>query len=203
VSFITGRFRFLTLRPRVRATPDRLTLSTGRVSALASLGLRLRRVEIDATNRRVDLATRTCWLFVRRHRLNFDELSHIDYGIGAFGTEWGWTPDGFGRQDQVESFSIALVTREGDAHKVCSFRGEGSVETGFVGWLGGDSWFDAAGTQAEDSRKMVEMLANVLGLPIGEPVGQGVPTRRCGECGHRVSARQSVCLYCGATMAGG
>lgn len=201
MSLISGRFRFLTSRPKIRATPDTLTISTGWQSRLLTLGLRTRRVEIDTSNRRLTFATRTAYFFARHWRLGFDELSHLDYGMGSLGTDYGWTDRGFGAQDSVESYTIDLVTTAGQRHRVCAYRGEGAVQTGWTGvLLGDDSVFDAAGTQQSESKQLVEMLSNVLALPIGQPLDSAAAMPTCPACGQRTAARRTTCLYCGAPL---
>jgi len=105
---------------------------------------------------------------------------------------------GFGRQDEVEWFTISVVTESRETHELCSFFGEGAVFTGWSGvLLGDDSSWDVSGTQEEESRSFINELKHLLDLPLGKPIEQMVDCVPCPECGRNVAIYAPKCIYCG------
>lgn len=202
MSLFVQRFSFLTQRPSITETPDRLILKTGFLSALLTLFLRIRRAEINTSEKRVTIWTRSLWFINKIEEIAFDDLWFIDYSFGSAGTDWGFSTSGHARQDQVESFSIALITKDEKAYHLCSFRGEGSACTGWSGvLLGGDSVVDFAGTQDRESKKLAEYLSGILNIPIGKPLTDMIDMDKCPACGRQTSPYKSTCIYCGASTA--
>jgi hypothetical protein len=134
--------------------------------------------------------------------ISFKNISHVDYTYGSFGTDWGITSSSwFGRHDEVESFTISIVTKTGDSFPICAFRGEGSKTTGWSGvLLGGDDIFDFSGTQEDESRKFAEYIAKLLDVTIGEPIDSPKDTVKCPKCGRPLPPYKKTCLYCGKTI---
>ena len=130
-----------------------------------------------------------------------DEIAYIDYGFSAIETDWGWTGRGFGAHDQLESYSISLVTYSGNKHFICAFRGEGSVCTGWTGiLLGDDSVMDFSGTQDGESRQLANYIASLIGVPVGKPLEHYAEMATCPECNRPTSLYKPKCLYCGAIV---
>jgi len=195
---ITGvSSRFLTLRPRIQREPGIMTISTGGLSSFLSLGMSRRRVEVDSMRKEIRFSQRTAWFFVNTYCLHFDDISHLDYGYKSYGTSWGWSFSGFGRQDEVERFTLSAVDRNDDPHVICAFSGEGAVHTGWSGvLLGDDDLWDASGTQEEESRSLVDELKRLTGKPLGKPLSALVEMKACPKCGREVSDYAAKCLYC-------
>jgi hypothetical protein len=201
MSLYTFRLSFLTLRPSVREDGRSLVIKTGFLARLCSLFLRLRRVEVLPDLREVRIVRRMGYLLKSAETLSFDDIWYVDYSFGAFGTSWGWTAGGYGRHDQVETFSVSLVTRDERPHYVCSFRGEGAVGTGWTGvLLGDDDWLDLSGTQEAESRKFVDYLARLIGVSVGKPASDLGRMATCPECGRPTSLYNPKCMYCGAQV---
>lgn len=115
----------LTLRPTIVHDRDRLVIQSGWLSRMVVLFLLNRKVEIFF-NQRLVVYSNTRFLFFRKTRIiGFDQLSHIDYTYGSIGRSWGWTGSGIGRYDSLESFAIALITKQKERLDVCAFRGRG------------------------------------------------------------------------------
>ena len=203
MSLFTPQLSFLTLRPSIHEQRDSVVIRTGFLAGLFSLFLNTRQVEISPARQTVMFSYRRAYFFTSRTQLDFADVWYVDYSFGAMGTDWGWTASGVGRHDQVESFTIALVTRDERTHTVCAFRGEGSACTGWTGvLLGGDSLVDLAGTQDKESRKLAHYLAGLLGVTIGKPLDAIATMAKCPACGRPTARCKAKCLYCGAEIKG-
>jgi hypothetical protein len=202
MSLVTSHLRFLTLRPAIYAEDNRLVIKTGFLARLLSLFLNFRKAEISPTEKTVSISHRMAYLFATSSVIDFADISHIDYGFRALGTDWGWSGFGyFGRQDQVESFAISIVTNDKTKHFLCAFRGEGAVCTGWTGMLlGDDDLVDFAGSQEDESRTFAKAIAKLVGVQIGEPMEAYDEMPTCPACGHPTSPHKQTCLYCGALL---
>ena len=201
VSLYVRELSFLTLRPSIREGKDSLTIATGFLTRLFTLFLDIRTVRIIPSRRVVALQSRSAYFFSSLEMIRFSSVSHIDYAFGSFDTSWGWTLSGYARHDQVERFSISIVTKDDTKHFVCSFRGEGSVCTGWSGiLLGGDALVDFSGTQEGESRKLAKYLAKLMGVTVGKPLKKIAKMTHCPECGRATSLYKPKCLYCGAQV---
>ena len=104
----------------------------------------------------------------------------------------------FGRHDQVESFGLLLVLKDGFEYPLCAFQGEGAAHTGWVGvLLGDDSLIDFAGTQESDSRQAARALAKLIGVSLGKQYITDEAFVRCPHCDHPTARTNRKCLYCG------
>lgn len=200
MSIFTVQSSFLTLRPSVKETPDGITIGPNVVVMLATLGLWLTQVRIMPARRRICVSRRTAWFFATAYTIEFADVWYVEYTHSSLGTGWGWKASGFGRYDELDMFSIALVTKDGRSHPVCTYRGEGAVRTGWTGVLLGDKLFDCAGTQEQESRQLAERLAEMLGVSIGKPLQSLAPMSTCPACGQLTSPYKPKCLYCGAPV---
>jgi hypothetical protein len=201
MSLFTAQLSLLTLRPSIRESRDSVIIKTGFLTGLCTLFLSWRRVEILPSRRRVLLSSRKAYLFTSHEVIEFTDVWYVDYSFGSLGTDWGWTSAGFGRHDQVESFSISIVTKDDKRHVVCAFRGEGSTCTGWTGvLLGDDEILDFSGTQEKESRKLAQYLAKLLGVRIGKPLEAIADMATCPACGRSTSLYKAKCLYCGAQV---
>lgn len=201
MSLFSSASSFLTLRPKVTEEPPLLVIQTGTLATLLSLGLSHKRVEVDAQRREIRIRTRTAWLFTNEYTLGFEDLDHIDYAYKAYGTSWGWSFSGFGRQDEVEVFTLSVVDSDNGKHVLCAFRGEGSVHTGWSGVLmGDDSAADFHGTQEGESRQLVNYLKGITELPIGKQLLNDIDMRACPNCGREVAAFAKKCVYCATEL---
>lgn len=196
-----SQLRVLTLRPSIRVEDGVLVIKTGMLVGLFTLFLRSISTEIRPVERRIVQRRRLGYFFTTQTVLEFDDIRYLDYGFGSFGTEWGWSFEGWGRQDQVETFYIDIVSRDDERLRVCAFRGEGAVMTGWGGvLLSEDSLLDVSGTQEGESRQFVNYLAKVLDVPVGQPIDEDVEMATCPACNRSVSLYNPKCLYCGAEV---
>ena len=192
---------FLTLRPSVHESRGSVIIKTGFVAGLLSLFLNTTRVEVIPSRRVIVFSFRRAYFFTSHHTIHFRDVGYIDYTFDSMGTDWGLTSVGFDRHDQVESFLIAIVTKDQKRHPVCAFRGEGANDTGWIGLLGGDDLIDFSGTQENESLALAQYLAGLIGVTIGKPLDT-TDMATCPHCGHPTSIYRKKCLYCGALVNG-
>jgi hypothetical protein len=190
----------LTLRPTLIKRRNQLVIKNGFIARLFTIFLFLRKVEICYDDKIIIYSVTLFFLFNKTKLIDFTELSHIDYTYNSIGTSWGFKAPGFGRHDQVESFTISIVTKEKEKYVVCSFRGEGAVSTGWMGIIFGDDIIDFSGTQESDSRQFVSYLSKRLGIPIGKQYDFSKIETNCQSCGRRISKFSSKCMYCGSKI---
>jgi len=163
--------------------------------------MNLNRAEIDTNWRRITLSRRRAYFFKKAYTINFSDILYLKYSYNSLATDWGFSTDGFGTNDQLESFTIYIVTKDEEEHFLCSFRGEGSVETGWCGVLfGNDELLDFSGTQEAESRQLVGHLAKIIGVTVGKPLDASTKMTKCPECNHLISNWATTCLYCGAEV---
>lgn len=192
---------FLTLRPSICETRESVIIRTGFFTCLLTLFLNMRKVEIIPLRKILLITYRRAYFFKSQSIINFRNVLYVDYTFDSIGTGWGLTSFGFGRQDQIESFSIAIVTQKDKRYPICTYRGEGSKCTGWTGvLLGGDDIIDFSGTQEDESRKLAEYLAKLIGVTIGKPMGSTIKMAKCPKCGRPASLYKKKCLYCGAIV---
>ncbi len=201
MSLFTGHSSLLTLRPRVREEPPLLVITTGFLSMCLTLGCKRRRVELDTLRKEIRLKNRYMWFVSQEETLPFDTLSHLEYTYDSLPTSIGFSAAGLGRQDEIDIFTISVVNHDGREFKLCSYRGEGAVCTGWTGvLLGDDSILDVSGTQEGESRQLVNMIKAITGLPIGKPLLEDIPKKKCPYCDREVAEFAVKCIYCGKKL---
>ena len=191
----------LTLRPVIYGTKKSIVIKTGLLTRLISLFSYMHKVEIFSEQKKILFYNRIFWLFYSFKELDFNDISYIDYSYNSYGTSWGRTIWEYKKLDEVESYSVYLVTKNGDKHFVCSFSGEGYSCTGLSGVLiANDSVADFAGTQGDESRQFVEYLSKQLGVSIGKSIKDVIDMKICPQCHRETSPYDTKCLYCGAEL---
>ncbi|WP_433926630.1 hypothetical protein AB3662_27335 [Sorangium cellulosum] len=199
MSLVVARSSLLSSVPRVWVDGDHLHARTSfgvRALSLFSYAMTL---HVDRRARYVFIERRTLWFLRRSRAIPFGQIEHIDYRFSSVTTEWGL---GGRPTDQVESFSVDLVLRgEEEPVRLFRFRGEGSVSTGHLGVLLGDTIVDLEGGQEDASRRFVALLQEFIGVGLGKPMprlrdGSG-RAWACLSCMRPAPPRPGRCLYCG------
>lgn len=178
-----------------------ITIRDGFWKRLLTLGGLQRTTWIDGNTRTVRIHHRRAWVFTSETRIPFQEVSHIDYSYDEMGTSWGDAWTGFQQTDQLESFRISVVAKDGREFPVAAFHGEGSVMTGWAGMIwADDALVDVSGTQEGDSQRLVNRLAKFIGVPLSKPIDHGGLMAACPACGRSTTVLKSTCLYCGSAL---
>ena len=192
---------FLSMGPISRIENECLVIRNTFIQRLCTIFTDLRHITIIPRQRLLLYHRRLFYFNDISQTIPFDDMSHLDYTFHSIGTDWGITAERFGRHDQVESFRVELVLKDGTRYPLCAFQGEGAVSTGWIGVIfGDDDLFDLSGTQESDSRRFVSALAKLLQIPMISPyiTEEGFVT--CPECDHPTSRVSATCLYCGHKM---
>ncbi|HTV17622.1 MAG TPA: hypothetical protein VMG12_03100 [Polyangiaceae bacterium] len=199
----------LSIAPHVVVGQNWLSARTHRLWSLLSLFSYQRELWVDAGQRRVRLRERKWWK-TREMQLGIDAIDHIDYRYIGLPTAFyphvqRYRQTTLETADRMDRFQIALVLKSGEHLPLFTFIGEGSVSTGLVGTLLGDSWLDLEGKQEEQARGFVEHLMRLTQLGLGPSLPRQAAERRgmrCFQCG-QTNAPRARCLYCGAALEGG
>jgi hypothetical protein len=192
----------LAKNPAVFREGDRAVARTNWWLQLLTLFSYRKQVIIDRRRKQIEIDTRAFWFFRWKTRIPFSRIERLSYGFAAFGTEWGafWE-----RTDQVESFTVGLVLRAPEETlDLFSFRGEGSVQTGWTGVLLGDSLVDFEGDQADASRSFVRILQEFTGASLTGPLphiaNQAGERFSCEQCKRPSPPNKKKCMYCGGGL---
>jgi len=159
MSLHTVTLSFLSLKPRVTRTADRLVLESTFGYRLCYLFACAYRIEFDAVTRRVSVFQRSWWFREHKDLFYFDLVEEV----GFIGKEY---PNGRPyKSDQYEQIWLALKLKtRREPVKLASFEGEGSRETGVIGVMLGDSIVDFRGDHVESAYEMKTLVEEVLGL---------------------------------------
>ena len=167
---------------------------------MLTLFTNLRRAEIDPRRRKIRLRRRFLYVFTHSEEIDFGGVSYVDYSYGAIVPAWGWITLYLSEAaivDVLEEFTVAVVTRDGQRHPICVFRGETAACAALPAE---DGLPHLSGTQEPESRQFVDELSTVLGVPIGKTFPEIREMATCPACGQRTSLRDPRCLYCGAQV---
>lgn len=156
------RWPFASYGPTVRRSGNQLWIRTPRLLQAWALGSYRREVHVDGDARFVFVDERRLWFFTKRTTVPFKKIRQISYRYRAWPTAWSILGH---VHDEVERFEIGLLLEGMRVPMVvAAYRGEGAVG-GVDTWLTGDDLFDVEGTQADDSRRLVRHLTEIL--PVG------------------------------------
>ena len=133
-----------------------------------SLGAASRKVTVDPVLKIVRLRGRRFWFFPWARRIEYDWIQQISYGYTSFGG-WGW---GEGTVDDL--FTISLYLKNNTEVLVCRFYGSGDFYNNTImpdWWFYGDQMIAEAGrgTQDQNSSSLVNLLQNLIGVPVANP----------------------------------
>lgn len=186
-----------TLGPRVWHQGGRIYIRTNALLQALALGSYARTVVVDPEMRRVDVGVRHVWAWARHRFIPFARIDHIDYRYGSLWSDWGMF---HGATDRVERYLIELVLDDDERVPVASFRGQGSEMTGLGGVVfSGDSMIDYAGNQDDTSRALLDVLLEVIGVPLGKPLSRA-RVHVCSACGRHAARGETRCASCGGAV---
>lgn len=192
---LVWRTRWLSLQPEVWLEDRVLHARSSTLARVLTLGSYWRDVVVDASTGYVHVDVRYLWALHAIETIPFGHVDHVTYEFSALPTAW----DRWGRRNQLERFTVSLVTRRGEKVELCSFRGDGSVGAHPLVFA------ELAGTQESASRWFVEQLTSLLGVGLGpklDPIrDEAGKTWCCTACRRPSPPRFGRCLYCGGATA--
>lgn len=201
----SGRVVFPTpaLRPQFRRVGRVLEARSSRATRALSLFAFDRTLRVDGDTRVLTIVERRWWFMRRMRRVPFERIAYVEYRYGSMGSAWGLTVRGIRRLDTVDVFSVSLALDRGrESLSLFTFIGSGAASSAEDTVLfGGGGPVDWHGDQEDASRRFVEELTALLGVPLGSPASSASAAtagRRCDGCGRRLVEPPRRCLYCGA-----
>ena len=161
-------FRFLSICPQISKTQGRLRVRTAWQLRLLTLGGFVREVVVDLQTREVYVYHRQFWFFARRTRILFSAVEAITYGYEDWSTHSILSLP----HSSWDCFSVGLRLWRGDEVPVCTYYGEGAFnnDSRLPDWFyWANHVFDVKGTQDRQSRALVELLSQMIGVEIVPP----------------------------------
>ncbi len=160
MSLYTVTLNFLSSKPRITRTGNRLVMESTFGYRLAYLFACSQRIEFDAVARKVSVHRRSWWFRVHHDLFHFDLVEEV----GFICTEYASGSPRWGDQYEQVWLALKLKTRR-EPVKLASFEGEGSKETGVFGVLLGDSILDFRGDHEESAYETKRLVEEVLAKP--------------------------------------
>ena len=159
-------FRF---RPRIRTEDGKLIASSGWRARILSLGLWIRRVEVDRQRQIIRIRTRIAWFFTSSRVIPFDRIEEVLYSYGDYGAASSWEV-----HQQTDLYTVGLLLEGGEEVKLFRFYGQGDFFTdgAFPDWFYWEEMVQArltAKPNDDESLHYADLLAAIIEVPIGNP----------------------------------
>jgi len=163
-SYVIGML--INVEPAISKEGQLLVIRSGWRAYLFTLGAVSRKVTIDPVLRVVHLSGRRFWLFTWARRIEYDWIQQISYGYWSMG---GQIPLSEGTQKEL--FTVSLDLKNNTQVLICRFFGGGDFYNNTImpdWWYYGDQWVSEAarGSQEEHSSALVNLLQNLIGVPV-------------------------------------
>lgn len=154
-------------RPKVRKTGGKLVATSDWRAHLWSLGFGSRKVVVDPAQKIVRIFYRRFWLARTSRRIQFDWVEEVEYGYNQLNP-------GFWAYQENDLFTVALKLKNGEIVVLFRFYGEGDFVNNsvFPDWFYWEDYLEAAitrGSQEGDSLGYADVVAALIGVPIGSP----------------------------------
>ncbi len=158
-------FGFLAIKPKISISDGRLRARSCVLVQLLWLFSYCKRVIVNPHARKVSIETRYLFFLKKNLEISFDRIRAVGYGYRQTATSWMWTGE---TTDSFDTFKVMLVlVNPFERVHLFNFTGEGA---NFTGWRGvllhGDSMVDYSGDQEDASASYVDMLKEIIGVPI-------------------------------------
>ncbi len=160
--------RIFNMRPRVRKLNGCLVADTGVRCAVLTLGLKLRRVLVDPTQRAVRIRARYFWVVPIVRRIPFDAVKEVIYDYHDVSPFGSISLSGY---QETDMFAVRLRLVNGEEVLLCRFFGSGNFVNDTV-WPDWFYWTEvqfsriSAGSQEDESRMYAIAVAGLIGVEI-------------------------------------
>jgi len=177
--------KLINIEPVVSKQGNLLMISSGWRAHLLTLGCASRQIIVDPSQKVVRIKGRRFWFGRWSRRIEFDWIQEIVYGYWHSG--WGSTSDdgfwggsgamslfGYGEYTEDEMFTVALQLKNNTKVTLCRFFGSGDFVNNTV-WPDWCYWGDqfladaTHGTQETSSHALVDVLSNLIQVPVVNP----------------------------------
>ena len=161
--------RLLSLTPRWECDANRVVLREAFRLRWLLLGGYQKRVVIDRAAQTIQIASRVAWLWQSDRMVPFHIIREIAYGYEDLtNREWTWIFRG--QRDQYDHFAVGLRLLDGAYVELWDFVGDGDYDnvSGHPDWAVAHlNWFNLTGNQESESRRLVDILSEITGKPVG------------------------------------
>jgi hypothetical protein len=157
--------RWLSIGPRIKKLDGKLFASTARRLQWLTLGLCWRQVILDTQGRELTIAGRYCWFLQTQRRVRFADVEAVTYGY----QDWAMVASLNSAHDTLDLYSVGLRLYDGDDLHLFHFFGDGTFIHNEIwpDWMDWDRYvFDLSGTQDRESRLFVDLLSQLIGVPV-------------------------------------
>lgn len=164
--------RVFKLRPRISKIGNRLVATSGGRGKVLSLGLWLRTVSVDPTERVIRVNTRIGWFFPSSRTIHFDRIKEVLYAYGDMGSA---ATHSWNSHHSTDVFTVGLLLDTGEEIKLFRFVGEGDFyhDGTWPDWMYWDDIIQGkltSSTSDGEAMQFADMLAAMIDVPIGNPV---------------------------------
>ncbi len=160
---------FLSSSPHIRVTSDLIEVRPSATLRMRNLGAGDATILVDSKAKRVVVRRRSFWFLNHRRVLPFHLIKHVTYEHAGQGEAIGYVT---GESAVAERFEIGLRLQSGELVPLIELDGD-APQIHEVSTLGHRAYemleeaMDLAGTQQEDSLRLVELLQARIGVPLG------------------------------------
>jgi len=160
---------FLSSSPHIRVTSDLIEVRPSATLRMRNLGAGDATILVDSKSKRVVVRRRSFWFFNHRRVLPFHLIKNVTYQHAGQGEAIGYVT---GESAVSERFEIGLSLQSGEQVPLIELDGD-APQIHEVSTLGHRAYemleeaMDLAGTQQEDSLRLVELLQTRIGVPLG------------------------------------
>ena len=155
----------ISLCPKIKAEENALTASTSWLVRVLTLGMLLRRVEVDLQSRTVIVEQRTCWLLHSVKVFPFGQIAAVGYGYEDIHPFASFAST----HDAIDRFVVGIRIAGGDEVRLFFFLGDGVFTNDGPmpdWWYWDDHLMDFIGTQEQESKLFAQLLSKLIGVSI-------------------------------------
>ena len=152
--------RLLSLKPRILRDDQRLIIRSSWVYHVCYLFACSQRVVFERTQKLVKVNRRKWWFIRESDTTPYASIDEVGFWCKDYPEYCGDAPYWGDKYEIV--WLVIRIKGTGEVIKLIPFEGEGSVETGFLGVLLGDSIFDLRGDHAESATSARLMMKKEL-----------------------------------------
>lgn len=160
---------FLSTAPKIRVTSDLIEVGPSVSQLIGNLGAGDAKLLVDSKSKRLVVVRRSFWFFRSRRILPFSLIEHVTYECEGHGESLGYVT---GESAHHETFAVGVRLKSGEKVPLIELSGDAPMihevllPTEYLDAKVEEA-LDLAGTQQEDSLRLIELLQARIGVPLG------------------------------------